>query len=181
MVSSNVDNLDVSHGFEMPESNEHLDLKGKIEGWLDAEGISFSNVPDLNSHFHIQANLKNVAIHVSESRVRRGVLAVQGTLELVPDQLEKYGVMSEADKKTLFHSLFALLDKSEYLFLLQQNFALQNWLKIQRTLYSEDLTRSGLLREMKDLNMKFVEINYLLNEALAISNPVSGEQPSMYD
>ncbi len=165
----------------MPESDEHLDLKGKIEAWLDDEGIYFSNVPDLNSHFHIQANLKNVAIHVSESRVRRGVLAVQGTLELIADQLEKYEAMSAADKKTLFRSLFALLDKSEYIFLLQQNFALENWLKIQRTLYVEDLTRTNLLREMKDLNMKFVEINYLLNEALAISNPASGNEPSMHD
>lgn len=165
----------------MPESNEHLDLKKKIEAWLDAEGLSFSDVSDLNSHFHIQANLKNTAIHVSESKVRRGVLAIQGTLELVADQLEKYVAMSEADKKTLFKSLFALLDKSEYLFLLQQNFAMSNWLKIQRTLYVEDLARTSLLHEMKDLNMKFVEINYLLNESLAISNPASGKQPSMYD
>lgn len=165
----------------MSESDEHLDLKEKIESWLDAEGLSFSDVSDLNSHFHIQANLKNTAIHVSESRVRRGVLAVQGTLELVADQLAKYNAMSETDKKTLFNSLFAFLDKSEYLFILQQNFGVANWLKIQRTLYIEDLTRTSLLLEMKALNMKFVEINYLLNESLAISNPVSGEQPSMYD
>lgn len=165
----------------MTESSEHLLLKTKVEDWLEAEGISFNEVPDLNSHFHIQANLKNITIHLSESRVRRGVLAVQGTLELVADQLEKYHAMSEADRKTLFSSLFALLDKSEYLFLLQQNFAVENWLKIQRTLYAEDLTRTSLLREMKDLNLKFVNINYLLNESLAISNPVSSEQPPMYD
>ncbi len=165
----------------MPEPNEHQILKAKIQDWLEAEGISFSDVPDLNSHFHIQVNLKNAAIHVSESRVRRGVLAVQGSLQLVPDQLQKYVVMSDTDKKTLFSSLFALLDKSEYLFLLQQNFAVENWLKIQRTLYIEDLSRTSLLREMKDLNMKFVNINYILNEALAISNPVSSDKPPMYD
>ena len=76
----------------MPEPNEHQILKTKIQEWLDAEGISFSEVPDLNSHFHMQVNLKNATIHVSESRVRRGVLAVQGTLQLVADQLEKYSV-----------------------------------------------------------------------------------------
>lgn len=165
----------------MPEPNEHQILKTRIQDWLEAEGISFSDVPDLNSHFHIQVNLKNTTVHVSESRVRRGVLAVQGTLQLVSDQLQKYIVMSEADKKTLFNSLFALLDKSEYLFLLQQNFAVENWLKIQRALYIEDLSRTSLLREMKDLNMKFVNVNYILNEALAISNPVSGDKPPMYD
>jgi hypothetical protein len=161
------------------ESNEHLALKAKIEGWLEAEGIAFSNISDLNSFFHIQANLKNIPIHISESKVRKGVLAVQGSLELAVDQLEKYQSISADDKKTLFRSLFVMLDKSEYLFLLQENLAVQNWLKIQRPLYIEDLTRTMLLNEIKELNTKFVNINYLVNESLAEFKPVS-EDSSMY-
>ncbi|MGI0091723.1 MAG: DUF2299 family protein [Nitrososphaerales archaeon] len=146
--------------------DDHLLLKEKIEEWLDDEGISFSQTPDLNSFFHLQANLKNVAIHIQESKVRKGVLAVQGILEPGEDQLYKLGRISEEDRKSLFRSLFSTLDKSEYLFLLQEDFAAENWLKIQRTLYIEDLTRTSLLDEMKDLNTKFVNVNYTLNESL---------------
>jgi hypothetical protein len=148
------------------ESEGHLSVKAKIEEWLDAEGISFDQVKDLNSFFHIEANLKNVRIHISESRVRRGVLALQGILDLSEDQLYKIGRITPEDSEMLFRSLFSSLDKSEYLFLLQKDFKTQNWLKIERTLYTEELTRSDLLREMKDLNMKFVSINYLVNESL---------------
>ena len=161
------------------ESNEHHALKAKIEEWLEDEGISFNDVPDLNSHFHIKANLKNIPIHISESKVRLGVLAVQGIMELAADQIEKYQVVSEEDRKSLFRSLFAMLDKAEYLFLLQENFAIQNWLKIQRTLYIEDLTRTMLLNEIKDLNTRFVNINYLINDTLAEFKPVS-EDSTMY-
>ena len=148
------------------DSSDHLSVKAKIEGWLDAEGISFEQVNDLNSFFHIQANLKNVRIHISESKVRIGVLAVQGILDLSEDQLYKLGRITPEDSELLFGSLFSLLDRSEYLFLLQKDFRAQNWMKIQRTLYIEELTRTNLFREMKDLNMKFVNINYLVNESL---------------
>jgi hypothetical protein len=153
------------------ESRDHLSVKAKIEGWLDAEGISFEQVKDLNSFFHIKANLKNVGIHISESKVRMGVLAVQGILDLSEDQLYKISRITPEDGELLFRSLFSTLDKSEYLFLLQKDFRAQNWLKIQRTLYIEELTRSDLLREMKDLNMKFVDVNYLVNESLERFTP----------
>ncbi len=152
-------------------SNNHLSVKAKIEGWLDAEGISFEQVKDLNSFFHIQANLKNVRIHISESRVRIGVLAVQGILDLNEDQLYKIGRITPEDSELLFGSLFSSLDKSEYLFLLQKDFRAQNWLKIERVLYIEELTRTNLLREMKDLNVKFVNINYMVNESLGRFTP----------
>ena len=152
-------------------SNNHLSVKAKIEGWLDAEGISFEQVKDLNSFFHIQANLKNVRIHISESRVRIGVLAVQGILDLSEDQLYKIGRITPEDSELLFGSLFSSLDKSEYLFLLQKDFRAQNWLKIERVLYIEELTRTNLLREMKDLNVKFVNINYMVNESLGRFTP----------
>ena len=135
-----------------PESNYHLSAKAKIEEWLEAEGISFEEVKDLNSFFHIQANLRNVSIHISESRVRRGVLAVQGVLDLGEDQLYKIEKISHEDNELLYRSLFALLDRSEYLFLLQKDFAARGWLKVQRTLYVDELTRTDLLKEMKELN-----------------------------
>ncbi|MHB1868068.1 MAG: DUF2299 family protein [Nitrososphaerales archaeon] len=155
------------------ETNDHLSVKAKIEDWLDAEGISFDQIQDLNSFFHIVANLKNVPIHINESKVRRGVLVLQGILELSEDQLYKIGKFSPEDGESLFQSLFATLDKSEYLFLLQKDFAMQNWLKVQRTLYIEDLTRTNLLTEMKDLNMKLVNVNYMVNEALKRLVPLS--------
>ena len=82
------------------------------------------------------------------------------------DQLYKIAKITPEDGELLIGSLFSLLDKSEYLFLLQKEFKAQNWLKIQRVLYIEELTRTNLLREMKDLNMKFVNINYVVNESL---------------
>jgi hypothetical protein len=154
-------------------SSDHLSVKAKIEEWLEAEGISFEEVKDLNSFFHVKANLKNIPIHISESKVRRGVLAVQGILELSEDQLYKIGKITPEDSELLFRSLFVSLDKSEYLFLLQKDFRAQNWLKIQRTLYIEDLTRTDLFREMKDLNVRFVDINYILSESLERFTPVS--------
>lgn len=161
------------------EANEHHVLKAKIEEWLESEGIAFSSVSDLNSFFHIQADLKNVPIHISESKVRKGVLAVQGSMELAPDQLEKYQSIRAEDKKALFLALFAMLDKTEYHYMLQENFAVKNWLKIQRPLYIEDLTRTMLLNEIKNLNTRFVNINYLVNETLAEFKPATDES-SMY-
>lgn len=162
------------------KTNDHLNLRAKIERWLEEEGISFNNVTDLNSFFHIQANLKNATIHVSESKVRFGVLAVQGALELSADQLQKYQIANLDDRKLLFRTLFVMLDKSEYHFLLQEDFTTQNWLRIERALYIEDLTRSRLLDGMKDLNVRLVNINYLLNDSLATFKPVS-DNPQMYD
>lgn len=149
----------------MPD--DHSLLKTRIEEWLEDEGISFSDVPDMNSYFHVRANLKNVPIDISESKVRKGVLAVQGALDLSADQLDKYQLASKEDKKSLFRALFEMLDRSEYLFLLQEDFEVQSWLKIQRAAYIEDLNRTKLLGEMKDLNMRFVNVNYIVNESLA--------------
>jgi hypothetical protein len=154
---------------------KHLELKARIEDWLESEGIAFKDVPDLNSYFHIETNLKNAPIHLHESKVRRGVLVVQGVLSLTDSQLETVLKMTDEDRKTLFLSLFAILDKSEYLFMIQEDFASKSWLRIQRTLYIEDLTRTRLLEEMKDLNTKFVNMNYDLNEALGRIVPVSDE------
>jgi hypothetical protein len=141
-----------------------------------AEGISFQDVKDINSFFHIQADLKNVSIHISESKVRRGVLAVQGILDLAEDQKYKIGKIGQEENDLLYRVLFATLDKSEYLFLLQKDFKAQNWLKIQRTLYVEELTRTDLLREMKDLNMKFVNVNYTVNESLGRLAPIADSE-----
>jgi hypothetical protein len=152
-------------------------LKSRIQDWLEAEGISFSDVPDLNSHFHLQTNFKNVPIHLHESKVRRGVLVVQGVLSLTADQLFIVTKMKEEDRKAVFHSLFSILDRSEYLFMIQEDFASKNWLRIQRTLYVEDLNRTRLLEEMKELNTKFVNMNYALNQSLGSIMPVPSESP----
>jgi hypothetical protein len=154
---------------------KHLELRAKIEEWLEAEGIAFKGIPDLNSYFHLETNLKNAPIHLHESKVRRGVLVVQGVLSLTDSQLEIVLKMTDEDRKTLFLSIFAILDKSEYLFMIQEDFSSTSWLRIQRTLYVEDLTRTRLLNEMKDLNTKFVNMNYELNEALGRIVPVSDE------
>ncbi len=156
---------------------EHFTLKAKIENWLEAEGISFADVPDLNSHFHVQTNLKNVPIHLHESKVRQGVLVVQGVLSLTNDQLSIIAEMKQEDRRSLFLSLFSILDRSEYLFMVQEDFSSKSWLRIQRTLYVEDLTRTRLLGEMKDLNTKFVNMNYALNQSLGSIVPVSSESP----
>ena len=158
------------------ETNYHPSVKAKIEQWLEAEGISFQEVKDINSFFHIQANLKNVSIHISESKVRMGVLAVQGILDLAEDQKYKIGKIGQEESDLLYRALFATLDKSEYLFLLQKDFGAQNWLKIQRTLYVDELTRTDLLREMKDLNMKLLTVNYTVNESLERLAPIADSE-----
>lgn len=165
----------------MSESSGHLSAKARIEEWLEAEGISFEEVTDLNSYFHIQANLRNVSIHISESKVRRGVLAVQGILDLAEDQLSKIAKISNEESDLLFRLLFASLDKTEYLFLLQKDFGAKNWLKIQRTLYVDELTRTDLLKEMKDLNTKLVNINYMVNESLEKLPSASSADGQLYE
>jgi hypothetical protein len=158
-------------------SDSHALLRRKIERWFDCEGIVFKSLPDLNSYFHLVAELKNASIHVHESKVRKGCLVVQGTLALGQDQLSRIGKVVQEEKRSLFLSLFSMLDKTEYHFMLQEDFTSQFWLKIQRTLYVEELTRTALLREMKDLNTRFVNINYTLNEALGVMVPVSIDTP----
>jgi hypothetical protein len=138
----------------------------KIEAWLEDEGISFAPVPDFNSHYHLAAHLKNVQVQLSEPKVRRGVLAVQAVVSLDDQQAWKARKLRKEDLKALFLSLFERLDREEYLFMLQEDFFQKNWLRIQRTLYVEDLTRTMLLKEMKDLNMRFLNVNYELNAAL---------------
>ena len=150
----------------METTEGHAHLKGRITGWLEDEGISWEEQSDLNSFFHISASLKNVLIHISGSKVRRGVLAVQGVASLSEEHLVKIQILKPEERKALFRSLFAILDKSEYLFLIQEDFASDAWLKIQRTVYVEDITRTSLLNEMKDLNTKFVNMNYAVSDAL---------------
>jgi len=148
------------------EEDPHLFLKGKVENWLDDEGISFEPVPDFNSHFHLKSNLKNIEVHLSEPKVRKGILAIQAVVSPDEMQLAKIQAMKPEDQRAIFLSLFSKLDRSEYLFMLQEDFTSKNWLRIQRTLYTEDLTRTILLEAMKSLNTKFVEMNYELNDAL---------------
>ena len=153
----------------------------KVESWLEDEGISFSKVPDFNSHYHIQANLKNVQVHLSEPKVRRGVLAVQAVVALDEQQAWKAKQIKKEDLKTIFLALFEKLDRSEYLFMLQEDFFSKSWLRIQRALYIEDLTRTSLLKEMKDLNLKFVSVSYDLNSALDNAPRVaSAEEERIY-
>jgi hypothetical protein len=141
-------------------------LKQRIEGWLDDEGISFESTPDFNSHFHVKANLKNVEVHLTEPKVRRGVLSVQAVVSLDEGQLAHVQNLKPEEKRSVFLSLFSKLDTSEYLFMLQEDFTSKSWMRIQRILYLEDLTRTKLLTEMKELNTKFVSMNYALNSAL---------------
>ncbi|MDA4111774.1 MAG: DUF2299 family protein [Thaumarchaeota archaeon] len=161
------------------EEDQHTILKRRIEDWLEAEGISFESVPDFNSHFHVKANLKNIEVHVTEPKVRRGVLAVQAVVSLDETQLSKVVKVKPEDKRSIFLSLFSRLDRSEYLFVLQEDFTSKNWLRIQRALYIEDLTRTSLLSEMKGLNTKFVNMNYELNLALD-STPVATGDETIY-
>ncbi|MDA4130971.1 MAG: DUF2299 family protein [Thaumarchaeota archaeon] len=148
------------------EEDPHLFLKEKVEGWLDDEGISYEPVPDFNSHFHLKSNLKNIEAHLSEPKVRKGVLAIQAIVSPDETQLAKVQAMKPEARRGIFLSLFSKLDRSEYLFMLQEDFESKSWLRIQRTLYIEDLTRTILLSEMKNLNTKFVDMNYELNIAL---------------
>ena len=110
--------------------------------------------------------MKNLQVHVNESRVRLGCLSVQGIMALDLDQRELVKKGSDEEKHALFLSMFRELEKEEYMFQISEDFLDPNWLRIQRTLYAEDLTRTALLEEMKELNTKFVRLNYELNEAL---------------
>jgi hypothetical protein len=142
------------------------ELLAKIEGWLDDEGIPFDRVPDINSKFHVKAQMKNLAVHLRESNVRVGCIVVEGIMALEEDQVELMKKVKEEDQHTLFLRFFRELDRSEYLFQLSKDFSDPIWLKIQRILYADDLTRSDLLNQMKELNTKFVNINYEINEEL---------------
>jgi hypothetical protein len=153
----------------LEEKESHVSTKQKIEAWLEAEGITFESVSDFNAHYHLVANLKNIQVHLSEPKVRKGVLAVQAVASLDEPQLWKANQISPEDKRSIFISLFSKLDRSEYLFMLQEDLTSKSWLRIQRTLYIEEISRTSVLREMKDLNVKFVDVNYVLNEALDIA------------
>ena len=146
-----------------PQTSE---LLARIEGWLDDEGIHFDRVPDINSKFHLKAQMKNLAIHLRESNVRVGCIVVEGIMSLEEDQVELMKKIKGEDQHSLFLKFFRDLDRSEYLFQLGKDFSDPIWLKIQRILYAEDLTRSDLLNQMKELNTKFVNINYEINGAL---------------
>jgi hypothetical protein len=148
------------------EEDHHSLLRKRIEGWLDDEGISFESAPDFNSHFQLKANLKNVEVHLSEPKVRKGVLAIQAVVSPDETQLARIQNLKPENKRTIFLSLFSKLDRSEYLFMLQEDFTSKNWMRIQRILYIEDLTRTKLFGEMKGLNTKFLNMNYELNLAL---------------
>jgi hypothetical protein len=153
-------------GARVTQSSTHPSVWDRIESWLEAEGISYEPVADFNAHHHIAANMKNVQIHLSEPKVRRGVLAIQGVVSLDDQQIWKARQIKKEDLRTIFLLLFERLDRSEYLFMMQEDFFSKNWLRIQRTLYIEELTRTELLKEMKDLNLKFVNVSYTLNDAL---------------
>ena len=163
----------------MLEEKSYTSTKQKIEAWLEAEGLTFESVSDFNSHFHLVVNLKNVQVHLSEPKVRKGVLAVQAVASLDEQQLWKANQISPEDKRSIFVSLFSKLDRSEYLFMLQEDFTSKSWLRIQRTLYIEDIKRTSVLREMKELNLKFVNVNYDLNEALDIA-PRAVQEETIY-
>ena len=148
----------------MPASSG--ELLSRIEGWLDDEGIPFDRVPDINSKFHVKAQMKNLVIHLRESNVRVGCVVVEGIMELEEDQVELMKKIKEEDRHALFLKFFRELDRSEYLFQLSKDFSDPFWLRIQRILYSEDITQTDLLNLMKELNLRFVNINYEINEAL---------------
>src|SRR5579864_5387964 len=131
----------------LEEEQSHTSTTQKIEAWLEDEGITFEPVSDFNAYFHIAANLKNMQIHLSEPKVRKGVLAVQAVTSLDEQQLWKANQISPEDKRSIFLSLFSKLDRSEYLFMLQEDFTSKSWLRIQRTLYIEDITRTCVLQE----------------------------------
>jgi hypothetical protein len=163
----------------LEKEQSQISTKQKIEAWLEAEGITFEPVSDFNAHFHLVASLKNIQVHLSEPKVRKGVLAVQAVVSLDEQQLWKANQISPEDKRSIFFSLFSKLDRSEYLFMLQEDFTSKSWLRIQRTLYIDDISRTSVLHEMKDLNVKFVDVNYVLNEALDIA-PKSVPEETIY-
>lgn len=149
-------------------TDQNSQLKERIEQWFDDEGIPFQGVPDINSRFLIRAQMKNMQINVRESNVRIGCIVIEGIMSLNEDQtaLLKKLKNDEAQRHALFLKFFRQLDQEEYLFQLSRNFFEPNWLRIQRILYREDLSRSSLLNGMKELNMRFVRMNYELNEVL---------------
>jgi len=162
------------------QSSSHTSVWEEIEAWLEDEGITFESMKDFNSHHHIAANMKNLQVHLSESKVRRGVLAVQGVVALDEQQAWKAKRIKKEDLRAIFLSLFKLLDCSEYHFMLQEDFSSKSWLRIQRTLYMEELKRTQLLREMKELNLKFVQMSYELNEALDNAPKSSPTEETIY-
>lgn len=161
-------------------SSSDVSIWEKIESWLEEEGIPFQPVKDFNSHYHISASMKNVQVHLSEPKVRHGVLAVQAVVSLDDQQIWKAKQIKKEDLHSIFLSLFEILDRSEYHFMLQEDFFSKTWLRIQRTLYFEELTRSVLLDEMKDLNVKFVNVSYDLNEALDNAPKQGSNEDTIY-
>jgi hypothetical protein len=157
------------------------ELVGRIKEWFDDEGIPFDSTPDINSRFHLKAHMKNLQVHVRESNVRVGCLVVEGIMALDEGQVALVNKVKDEEQHALFLKIFRELDRSEYLFQLSKDFEETNWLRIQRILYLEDLTRSALLNAMKDLNTRFVDINYELNEALDnMTEPPSPADSSLY-
>jgi hypothetical protein len=163
----------------MPSQNK--ELMEKIGGWFDDEGVPFESTADINSRFHLKVQMKNVQVHVRESNVRLGCIVVEGIMSLDQDQTALMGKIKDDEQHAIFLNLFRKLDKEEYLFQLSKNFFDPIWLKIQRILYAEDMTRTALLKEMKELNTKFVKINYELNEAIDnLTEPPSPVDSSLY-
>ena len=78
----------------LEEEQSHTSTKQKIEAWLEAEGITFEPVSDLNSHFHIVVNLKNVQVPLERAKGSEGracgpsgrISGRATTLEGKPDQ-----------------------------------------------------------------------------------------------
>jgi len=165
---------------KVKQSPEHASMWERMESWLEAEGITFEAVSDFNSHYHIAVNMKNVQVHLSEPKVRRGVLAVQAVMVLDDQQVWKARQIKKEALRSIFLALFKMLDSSEYHFMLQEDFFSKSWLRIQRTLYIEELTRTGLLREMKELNLKFVTLTYSLNEALDNAPKSGSSEETIY-
>lgn len=162
-------------------SDATKDLVRKIEGWLEDEGIPFDSIPDINSKFHIKALMKNLQVHLRESRVRIGCIVVEGIMALDQDQVTLVKKVKEEEQHALFLKLFRKLDREEYLFQLSKDFSDPNWLKIQRILYAEDLSRSDLLNQMKNLNTKFVNIKYEINTTLDnMTEPPTPQDSSLY-
>ena len=161
-------------------SSPNSSMWERVESWLDAEGISFQTEADFNSHRHLIANMKNLQIHLSEPKVRRGVLAVQSVVSLDDQQVWKAKRIKKEDLRTIFLTLFEKLDREEFLFMLQEDFFSKSWLRIQRTLYIEDLTRTALIQEMRNLNLRFVDVNYDLNAALDNAPRQGSEEETIY-
>ena len=93
-------------------------------------------------------NMKNLQVHLSEPKVRSGVLAVQASVALDDQQVWKAKQIKNEDLRTIFLALFERLDRAEYLFMLQEDFSFQNWLRIQNPL-RRGPTRTVLIHEMR--------------------------------